>query len=87
MTGLSRIQHAFTAVVALTLLPGLAGAQQAAIFDDRDRVHPVFAANGIVASQEETATRIGVEVLKEGGFSSVRRATETPFNIILEARA
>ena len=27
------------------------------------------------------------EVLKEGGFSSVRRATETPFNIILEAKA
>lgn len=27
------------------------------------------------------------EVLKEGGFSSVRRATETPFNLILDARA
>ena len=27
------------------------------------------------------------EVLEEGGFGSVRRATETPFNIILEARA
>jgi len=67
MTGLSRIRHAFTAVAALTLLPGLAGAQQAAIYDDRDRVHPVFAANGMVASQEETATRIGVEVLKTGG--------------------
>jgi 2-polyprenyl-3-methyl-5-hydroxy-6-metoxy-1,4-benzoquinol methylase len=26
------------------------------------------------------------DVLKEGGFKSVRRATETPFNIILEAR-
>ncbi len=26
------------------------------------------------------------KVLKEGGFSRVRRATETPFNIILEAR-
>lgn len=26
------------------------------------------------------------EVLKEGGFSRVRRATETPFNLILEAR-
>ena len=26
------------------------------------------------------------EVVKEGGFSSVRRATETPFNLILEAR-
>ena len=26
------------------------------------------------------------EVIKEGGFGSVRRATETPFNLILEAR-
>jgi SAM-dependent methyltransferase len=26
------------------------------------------------------------EVIQEGGFSSVRRATETPFNMILEAR-
>jgi SAM-dependent methyltransferase len=26
------------------------------------------------------------EVLKEGGFARVRRATETPFNLILEAR-
>jgi SAM-dependent methyltransferase len=27
------------------------------------------------------------EVIKEGGFTHVRRATETPFNLILEARA
>ena len=26
------------------------------------------------------------EVIKEGGFRSVRRATETPFNLVLEAR-
>jgi SAM-dependent methyltransferase len=26
------------------------------------------------------------EVIKEGGFSTVRRATETPFNLVLEAR-
>ncbi len=26
------------------------------------------------------------EVVKRGGFSDVRRATETPFNLILEAR-
>ncbi len=26
------------------------------------------------------------EVLGEGGFSRVRRAAETPFNIVLEAR-
>jgi hypothetical protein len=27
------------------------------------------------------------EVLQEAGFGSVRRAAETPFNIVLEARA
>jgi hypothetical protein len=26
------------------------------------------------------------EVIKEGGFTSARRATETPFNLTLEAR-
>ena len=26
------------------------------------------------------------DVIKQGGFSNVRRATETPFNIVLEAR-
>jgi hypothetical protein len=26
------------------------------------------------------------EVIEEGGFSTVRRATETPFNLILEAK-
>jgi hypothetical protein len=25
-------------------------------------------------------------VLKQGGFTRVRRATETPFNLVLEAR-
>jgi gamma-glutamyltranspeptidase/glutathione hydrolase len=67
MTGLSRIRHGLTAVVALTLVADPAGAQPAAIYDDRDRIHPVFAANGMVASQEETATRVGVEVLQNGG--------------------
>lgn len=37
------------------------------IFNLRDRFHPVAAQNGIVASQEQLATRAGLEVLKEGG--------------------
>jgi SAM-dependent methyltransferase len=36
---------------------------------------------GAQAGEERLA-----EVIKEGGFSAVRRATETPFNMILEAR-
>jgi hypothetical protein len=35
---------------------------------------------GAQAGEERLA-----EVIKEGGFSEVRRATETPFNLILEA--
>lgn len=53
------------------LLAGLATppalAQDAAIFSDVDLVHPVFAQNGMVATQEEHATRIGLDVLKNGG--------------------
>ena len=33
----------------------------------RDTVHPVFAQNGMVATQEATATRIGVAILEAGG--------------------
>ena len=42
---------------------------------------PVGAALGAQAG--ETKLR---EVIQNGGFSSVRRAAETPFNMILEAR-
>ncbi len=42
----------------------------------------VGAALGAQAGQKRLA-----DVLNQGGFSRVRRATETPFNIVLEARA
>ena len=64
-------------MLALTLLPAPAAAQQPAIYDDRDRVHPVFAAHGMVASEEATATRIGVEVLQNGG-NAVDAAVPSP---------
>ncbi len=48
----------------LFLLPTVAAAQA----DPRlDVFHPVFARNGMVASQEVLATKIGVEVLRQGG--------------------
>ncbi|MGI9510201.1 MAG: gamma-glutamyltransferase [Geminicoccaceae bacterium] len=58
--------------MALTAALAMAGtngvhAQQAAIFSDRDLVHPVYGANGMVASQEALATEIGLDVLKNGG--------------------
>ena len=43
-------------------------AQDAApIYSDMDRVHPVYAEHGMVASQEALATNIGVDILKRGG--------------------
>ncbi len=53
--------------LALALAPVVSPAQDAAIVSERDIFHPVFAKHGMVATQEETATRIGVEVLKAGG--------------------
>ena len=52
--------------LVLASAPALA---QAAPAGDSDRaiVHPVFAEHGMVASQEASATRIGLEVLKKGG--------------------
>jgi gamma-glutamyltranspeptidase/glutathione hydrolase len=42
-------------------------AQQTAIYSELDLIHPVYGRSGMVATQEETATRIGLEVLQNGG--------------------
>ncbi len=60
------------AVLALTLglaatLPGFAAALETAIFGERDIIHPVYATQGMVATQEAQATRIGLDILKQGG--------------------
>ena len=62
------------AVAALTIAAP-AAAQQPAIYSDRDLVHPVFATHGMVATQEATATRIGLEVLQAGGNAVDAAAT------------
>jgi gamma-glutamyltranspeptidase/glutathione hydrolase len=57
-------------LAALALFASFAGssfAQDPAIFSGMDRVHPVWAENGMVASQEALATGVGVDVLKAGG--------------------
>ena len=43
------------------------GACSEVILSQRDLVHPVFAPQGMVASQEAVATRVGVDVLRRGG--------------------
>jgi len=55
------------ALFAISLLPGPTAAQEAAIYSSLDRLHPVYATQGMVATQEARATRIGLEVLKNGG--------------------
>jgi gamma-glutamyltranspeptidase/glutathione hydrolase len=46
---------------------GAAPAQTSAILSNQDRHHPVFAANGMVSSQEVRATNVGVDILRQGG--------------------
>lgn len=41
--------------------------QESAVLSPKDVFHPVFAANGMAVSQEATASRIGRDVLRNGG--------------------
>lgn len=54
------------ALVAM-LLAGPGAAQQAAIFSDMDRIHPVWAENGMVSAQERLAAEIGRDIMAKGG--------------------
>ena len=54
-------------VLLLLFLPSIAWAQSSAIISNKDRHHPVYAANGVVASQEARATNVGVNILAHGG--------------------
>ncbi len=61
------ISLAAAAALALSAFATSVGAQDAAIYSSMDRMHPVWAENGMVASQEALATRIGVRILRKGG--------------------
>jgi SAM-dependent methyltransferase len=68
----------------------------------QDNLNPVgrvfYGASTVICTPASLAQEVGLalgaqagearlaDVIKEGGFGSVRRATETPFNLILEAR-
>jgi hypothetical protein len=68
----------------------------------QDNINPVgrvfYAASTLVCTPASRAQEVGLalgaqagerrlsEVLEAGGFTRVRRATETPFNVVLEAR-
>jgi gamma-glutamyltranspeptidase/glutathione hydrolase len=60
--------HRLIAFAASAVLAGGGAlAQEATIYSDMDRVHPVWARHGMVASQEAVATQVGVDVLRRGG--------------------
>ena len=67
-----------------------------------DNLNPVgrvfYGASTIVCTPASLSQEVGLalgaqageaqltDVIKQGGFTNVRRATETPFNLVLEAR-
>ncbi len=67
LPGAARRLAGVAAVLSLLTAPIGLHAEPTAIYSPMDRVHPVYAANGMVASQEAIATNIGVDILKRGG--------------------
>lgn len=57
----------FLCAAAIAAVPVSAWGQSAPIVSGTDRFHPVLAKNGMVASQEARATRVGVAILEVGG--------------------
>jgi len=53
------------AIGAMIATPAVS--QDAAIFSDMDRIHPVWAENGMVSAQERQAAEIGRDILAQGG--------------------
>lgn len=53
--------------VALWSVTGTVLAREVAILSQEDIFHPIYGENGMVATQEATATRVGLDILKQGG--------------------
>ena len=54
-------------IVALVIVPTISWAQTPQVSSRLDRFHPVIAENGMVSSQDKTATEVGISILKQGG--------------------
>lgn len=61
------IRRVGAAALALAVLGAPATAQDAAIYSGMDRMHPVWAANGMVSAQEQIAAEVGRDILAQGG--------------------
>ena len=83
-------RFAITLLVALYVTaPGLASAQllETAIIGEKDIIHPVFATKGMVATQEERATRIGLDILKQVPFFfKISLITHNIFSLLIHVR-
>ena len=62
-----RVVFVLIILLSIKILTGLAVAQDAPLYSDKDIFHPVQSRMGMVASQERYATEAGLQVLKEGG--------------------
>lgn len=58
---------AIALVSSLTFLPTLASSHHTALYADDDIHHPVWAAKGMVSSQEALASQVGLSILEKGG--------------------
>ena len=66
------------AVLFIALAVPLISANQPAIIDYSDRFHPVVSESGMVVSQEALASRIGADILAQGG-NAIDAAVATGF--------
>jgi gamma-glutamyltranspeptidase/glutathione hydrolase len=62
-------------LAALLIVAPAALAQQRPIYAERDLIHPVCGQNGMIATEEAEASRIGLEVLRNGGNAVDAAAT------------
>ncbi len=68
MGHLKKVISCFLALLLLLIsFKPLVFAQQGGIYSQMDVFHPVVGRNGMVASQEANATRIGLQILEDGG--------------------